>query len=515
MAASSNLDRKVEMMQLQHLVDGLATYPSANRLSNVAIQDIADDSRHTRPGCLFIARSPNPSHTLAAVKRGAIAIVVTPEVKRQIFSALPKNVVCCTASTITQLLAGTIAERFFGYPSQKLKLIGITGTNGKTTTAFIAQHLLQSTGLSCGMIGTVWIDVGKNLQASLLTTPGAIEISRLLAKMVDHGCRAAVIETSSHGLHQGRTAAIDFNTSVFTNLTGDHLDYHKSLDDYAAAKSLLFKQLNKNGWAVINRDDPHSSQIVDGCKAKIIWCHVIDKPTKSPRDDVCTATILDLTSNHSRARFDGPWGSAELKLPLIGQHNIANALQAIAAVHTISSMTETLQRGLNNCPTVPGRLEPISVGQSPQPTVLVDYAHTHDALENVLRALGPLTQGRLIVVFGCGGNRDRTKRPKMAAIACRFADQVIVTSDNPRAEEPMQIIDNILQGVPGAAQSKIIVEPDRASAITVAIAEATDHDTVLLAGKGHEDYQIIGTRKHHFDDREHAAKSLRKYLRQA
>jgi UDP-N-acetylmuramoyl-L-alanyl-D-glutamate--2,6-diaminopimelate ligase len=450
------------------------------------VRDVTDDSRTVGPGALFIAREGGDKFIDQAVARGATAVV---------------------GGHIDQATAGEIAERFFDRPSRKLRLVGITGTNGKTTIATIIQHLLRRAAMPCGLIGTIAVDDGRQRRPASLTTPGAVELSRLLAAMVTNGCRAAVMEVSSHALSQGRTAALDFDAAVFTNLTGDHLDYHQTMDAYLDAKAALFEGLCPGAWAIINRDDPYGKAIAERCAAHRMWCSLKDDEAD------CRATIVDLAADHSRARFAGPWGDLELSIPLIGAHNVANALQAMAAASAIAGIERIVDEAMEQCPAVPGRLEPVCppeglVDPGDHPAVLVDYAHTHDALENVLDALRPLTRGRLMVLFGCGGDRDRTKRPKMAVVACRLADVVCITSDNPRTENPQAIIDEILTGVPDAQRDIVRVEPDRAKAIAQLIAVAGRDDVVLLAGKGHEDYQIIGKDKRHFDDREQAATAL-------
>lgn len=536
--------------------------------ADVDIAELTDDSRQVEHGMLFIARTGPTTDGQAfiadALKRGAVAIIAAGDPPAD----LPEHVAWVRGSKVDQTLAGELAERFFGRPSSKLKLVGITGTNGKTTTAGIVQHLLTRAGVKCGQIGTVTIDDGSgNPKVASLTTPGSIEFSRILSHMVANGCKAAVAEVSSHALHQGRTAALQFAVGVFTNLTGDHLDYHGTMEAYAAAKGLLFKQLGENGYAVINADDRHAVAMVHqfaGPQSHIFATSVSrqspngDKPQATrlrpgiPSIDtwkvgqpptLCTATIAGLTAAGSEVRFDGPWGSVELMLPLAGRHNVSNALQAAAAAHAVADMTKTLSESLAACPAVPGRLERVTLSAEQMngdadalPTVLVDYAHTHDALANVLTALRQVTQGRLRVLFGCGGDRDRTKRPRMAQVACRLADVVWITSDNPRTEDPQAIIDDVLAGVPDAmrqAQAEdhaggggncggysgsnsggVRVQVDRAAAILGCIGEAQPGDTVLLAGKGHEDYQIVGKEKRHFDDREQAAAALTRWCEQ-
>ena len=480
---------------------------------DLVVADITDDSRLVTPGCLFIARGledpANHPYTRDAVAKGAAAVLADAAPDQP---AQGERVVWLVADTVDQALAGRVAEVFFGEPSKQLKLIGVTGTNGKTTTAYLVQHLLAAAGVRCGMIGTVEIDDGASRTPADLTTPGAIEMSRLLARMVANGCDAAVAEVSSHALHQGRTAALDINVGIFTNLTGDHLDYHGTMDAYADAKALLFEQLGEQAWAVVNQDDPSSERMIANTRAHVLRCTLtpsVDDPSDTPDPSLCRARVLKLGPDYSRAQFDGPWGSVDTRLPLVGRHNVANTLEAIAAANAVTALARQLRTALSQCPPVPGRLEPVRLPERDDtPAVLVDYAHTHDALENVLLALRPVTRGRLHVLFGCGGDRDRTKRPKMAAVACRLADRVVVTSDNPRTEDPHAIIREIMTGVPATDHAKVHVDADRAAAIRTIIHTAAPDDTVLIAGKGHEDYQILGTTKRHFDDREQAAAAL-------
>ena len=484
--------------------------------ATIDVTDLTDDSRQEDvlgPHSVFVARTgitENANRYIEeAVDHGAAAIITDRVPSPEPTSPNRNQPVWILADNVDQAIAGTLAERLFDYPSRKLKLLGITGTNGKTTTCLIVAHLLKQAAMPCGVIGTVVIDDGRLRRPAQLTTPGAIEISRILAAMVDNGCRAVAIEVSSHALHQRRTAALSFDAAIFTNLTGDHLDYHEDMDDYAAAKSLLFDHLSENAWAIINSDDRYAQKITRNCVARRLHCSL---DSCSTHDHDCHADVIELASDHSRTRFTGPWGSVELSLPMVGRHNIANALQALACANTVTPMSRSICRSLQHLASVPGRLEPVRLEDVDTPTVLVDYAHTHDALMNVLNALRPLTQGRLIVVFGCGGDRDKTKRPKMAAVACSLADHVIITSDNPRAEDPHAIIDDILQGVP--SNTVVQVEPDRAKAIDAAVAQAESKDTVLLAGKGHEPYQEIGATRHPFDDRTQARQALNKLTTQ-
>jgi UDP-N-acetylmuramyl-tripeptide synthetase len=478
------------------------------------IDDICEDSRLATPGCFFIARSGTTTdgarYIADAIAAGAVAVLC-----ESIPDNAAKTVAWLTADKVDNQLTGMLAEAFFEHPSRKLRLIGITGTNGKTTTAYLTRRLLRRSGIMCGMIGTIEIDDGINRTTASLTTPGSVELSRLLGQMVNNGCTAAVMEVSSHALDQGRAAALDFHVGIFTNLTGDHLDYHGTMANYATAKAKLFTELGSTDWAVLNMDDPYSQEMAAHCNARKLWCQVCDVTPVAPMlededsESICTATMLQMTSAQSLARLQGPWGSVELNLPMIGKHNLHNVIQAIAAANCITAVARKLRPALEQAKGVPGRLELVTIdAQQALPTVLVDYAHTHDALENVLAAIKPLCTGKLICVFGCGGDRDATKRPKMAKIACDYSDIAIITSDNPRTENPMKIMDDIQAGVPADTSCDVRVIDDRHQAIEQAIQLANPQDTILIAGKGHEDYQIIGTEKTHFDDREIAAQCL-------
>ncbi len=510
-------------MTLDELIQGLPL-SVARGDGATAITDVVDDSRQACHGCVFVARggtqADGKQYIQDAIRRGAAAVITDrlslgDESLYTASTSRPVAWVCGEPSDIDQRLVGRLADRFWGYPSKKLRLVGITGTNGKTTTAFLMQHLLNQAGCKCGMIGTVLVDDGDTRVTATLTTPGPAVIARHLAAMAANGCEAAVIEVSSHALEQGRTDAIAFDVGVFTNLTGDHLDYHGDMDTYATAKAKLFEMLPSTAWAVVNADDPYARRMVRDCPAQVTWCTVAsDEVPQNVSEPTCAANILHLGIGHTRVRFDGRWGGVEANLPLVGQHNVCNALLAVAAASLVTDMSGCLQAALERCKGVPGRLERVSLPGIDRalPTVFVDYAHTHDALDRVLRTLKGLVTGRLIVVFGCGGDRDRTKRPKMAAAACRWAHRVYITSDNPRTEDPTKIIQDVLAGAPEGARDRVSVVADRAEAIRVAIAQAAPDDTVLIAGKGHEDYQIIGTRKHPFDDRLQAADTLRAWV---
>jgi UDP-N-acetylmuramoyl-L-alanyl-D-glutamate--2,6-diaminopimelate ligase len=393
-------------------------------------------------------------------------------------------------------------------------LVGITGTNGKTTVGHLIHEMLNDVGIRCGLTGTVQVDDGADTRPAALTTPPAVEISRLLRAMVDHGCAAAVLEVSSHALHQRRTAGISFDAAVFTNLSGDHLDYHRTVAAYAETKATLFRTLAPTAAAIVNIDAPAAGRMLRGCRGRVLTCSL-----RAPGAD-CYAEVGRQTTRTTEVVFTGPWGSFDAQLPLTGRHNVTNALQAAAVCSWLGVQRADLPLLLERCTAPPGRLEPLT-GPHDEFAVLVDYAHTDDALASALEALRDLPpdelgpRGRLRVVFGCGGDRDRTKRPRMARVAARFADELIITSDNPRTEDPQAIIDDIVAGIPFDRLADTLTLVDRRQAIEAAIERTEPGDVVLIAGKGHEPYQIIGTRRRPFDDRRVAARALARHRAQA
>ncbi len=515
--------------------------------SGVRICDITEDSRTALPGSLFIARRGEKSDgrrfIKAAIEAGAVAVLVDDDTV-----AIPglhhghPPVVVLHADDI-QLASAQLAERFFGNPSSKLTLIGVTGTKGKTTTTFLIHQMLNALGVRAGLIGTVCIDDGVETAPASLTTPPAIDVSCTLARMVEAGCSACVMEVSSHSLHQRRVAGpggVAFRAGVFTNLSGDHLDYHKTMDAYAEAKAMLLASLPdaaSGGVAVVNISDPAHSRMVRDCKARVLRCE-LDTPLAvrgggNASDTLCTARIVGAGPAFTDVEFTGPWGKNHpCRVPLVGEFNVLNALQAVTTVHALFGGTgeddfsfDIIAAALARCAPPPGRLEPVTPESAPL-SVFVDYAHTDDALKNVLTTLRAALvkrsekgrAGQLRCVFGCGGDRDRTKRPRMGRVAADLADQVVITSDNPRTEHPDAIIAEILAGVPADAHPRLTIEPDRERAIHLAINAAEPGDVVLIAGKGHETYQILpdpnkppgqGTVTRHFDDREVARDALR------
>jgi len=477
---------------LQDLFNALdpAAIPSVS--GQAAVSGVCDDSRLVRPGDLFVARAGTQTDGSKflrdAAQRGAVAAIVAAPVGDV---AIPQLVVGDTARA-----ASFLAHVFHNRPSRMVKVVGVTGTNGKTTTTYLVRQLLKSVSSRCGLIGTCEIDDGRTISTATMTTPGAVEIAALLASMRSNRCRACAIEVSSHALHQARVAGVEFAAAAFTNLTRDHLDYHGTMENYADAKASLFTSLDSNAVAVVNGEDPWSERMVRDCRARLIRFGFGSDMDYSARD-------VMINSRGSNFVLVTPDGRTEVSMSLVGRYNIENALAAAALVGEAFALNvHQIAAGLARASGAPGRLQSVDAGQPF--TVLVDYAHSDDALENVLATLRPMTRGALRVVFGCGGDRDRGKRPLMADTACRLADAIYVTNDNPRTEDPEAIIREILCGVPAGAAKRVRVEPDRRSAIRLALSDAAPGDIVLLAGKGHENYQIVGQTKHHFDDREEA-----------
>ena len=478
------------LLNQAHLFNGNSAVP------DVEVTGICEDSRIAKPGDVFVARSgvkaDGAKFIADAAAKGAIAAVVS---KRIADSSLPQIVAGDTGAA-----ASILANAFQGHPSAKVRALGVTGTNGKTTTAYLVRHILGAINLRCGMIGTVEIDDGRSRREASMTTPAATEIASLLATMRDRGCRACAMEVSSHALDQGRVAGVSFAGAAFTNLTGDHLDYHKTMQSYGDAKARLFAGLDPSAVAVVNEADEASERMIRDCHGRIIRFGFGKTADYRARD-------VAITAAGSNFILHTPDGRAEVKMQSIGRHNIENALGAAALVGEVFGLSvHQIANGLKDALGAPGRLQPVRAGQPF--AVLVDYAHTDDALENVLTSLRPLTRGKLRVLFGCGGDRDNTKRPRMAKTAERLADVVYVTSDNPRTENPKTILDQILGGFTASGRKAAVVEPDRHIAISRILQEAQAGDVVLLAGKGHENYQIIGTEKRHFDDVEEATAVL-------
>ena len=464
------------------------------------ITGLTTNSWAVQPGNVFIGmpgtRVDGGNFWKSAIAAGAVAALVSDQVD------LPDIGTACVIplNDMTRACA-EIAAAFYERPSQRLKLVGMTGTNGKTTTTHLIEYLLTAAQYTTALFGTLYARWPGHQVTATHTTPFAVDLQQQLAAAADANCEFGVMEVSSHALAQQRVLGCEFAVAVFSNLTQDHLDYHQDMEDYFAAKALLFDPEYLKGRAVINIDDAYGQRLAKQFAQKQCWTYSIDNPTA----DLHTSDLCYETAG-VKGQLHTPKGSVEFFSPLVGQFNVSNLLAAVGAVLELGLALEQIPSALAKFPGVPGRMQQITHSLVQDISVIVDYAHTPDSLENLLKAARPFVKGQMACVFGCGGDRDRTKRPLMGAIAARLADQVIVTSDNPRTEDPQKILEDVLAGIPETI--KPVVEVDRRGAIQAAIAQAKPGDTILIAGKGHEDYQILGTEKIHFDDREEAQAAL-------
>jgi UDP-N-acetylmuramoyl-L-alanyl-D-glutamate--2,6-diaminopimelate ligase len=485
----------------------LTTVLSAEALSDHSALDqditgLSTNSQTCQPGDLFIgmpgSRVDGGTFWPQALASGAIAALVSQDAYDQVTPTRPDQLVIPVEDMVTA--CAQVAAAFYDYPAKALKLVGVTGTNGKTTTTHLIEHFLNTAQQPTALLGTLYSRWNGHLQVAAHTTPFAADLQAQLAEAREGGCHYAVMEVSSHALDQGRVAACPFQVSVFTNLTQDHLDYHGTMEAYFEAKALLFQNHYCHGQAVINGDDPYGQRLLQRMPAGKAWSY----STHNPKADLWLSD-LDYQSAGVRGIVHTPKGEAPFCSPLVGKFNLENLLAALGAGLQLGLDLETMLDALTQFQGVPGRMERVSLPNS-DISVIVDYAHTPDSLENLLKAARPFIPGRMICVFGCGGDRDRTKRPQMGAIAARLADVVYVTSDNPRTEDPHRILEDILVGIPTEIQPTVLA--DRAEAIRQAVLDAQPGDGVLIAGKGHEDYQILGTEKIHFDDREQSRAAL-------
>lgn len=483
-------------MRLEHLIKGLRTNHVSGPL-DLDVTSIAYDSRKAGRGTLFIAlkgeKVDGAEFIPKAVAAGATAIISESEAE------------CGSATHIivpnAREALADIANNFYQHPSGALKVAGITGTNGKTTTSYLIKHICDHVLWRCGLIGTIQYEIGDEVIPASRTTPESLEVHELLWKMRGAGCKAATMEVSSHALCQARVRKVEFDTAVFTNLTQDHLDYHKTLEAYFEAKASLFTNLptqSKKAKAVVNLDDRYGQRLINLLATDV----PVVTYGQGARADF-RATNIRSDFNGTSYQLDANGKSYLVRLPLIGAFNVYNSLAAVAAAWTMNIGVRQSLLALADAPAVPGRLQPVPGQRAFR--VFVDYAHTDDALLNVIKTLRELKPATLGVVFGCGGNRDKTKRPRMGAIVDAHADWSIVTSDNPRKEEPMSIINDILPGMP---RKKYEVIVDRRAAIHRAIDLARDRDIILIAGKGHETYQEFANETIPFDDAAIAASAV-------
>jgi UDP-N-acetylmuramoyl-L-alanyl-D-glutamate--2,6-diaminopimelate ligase len=465
----------------------------------IAIAGLATDTRALRPGFLFaaLAGRATDGHRFIpqAVAGGAAAILAEPGRA----AAVPAGVALVETPDVRGVL-GAMADRFYDHPSAELELVGVTGTNGKTTVTYLLEAVFRAAGRAPGVIGTIELRWGGEAHAAPNTTPEAVDLQRILRAMVAGGVQVAALEASSHALELRRLAGCRFRTAIFTNLGRDHLDFHPDLEAYFAAKARLFTEFAPAS-SVVNTDDPWGRRLAAVARGTVISYGF------GP-EAACRALRVTLDGGGLRFVIAAGGEEVEIRSPLVGRHNVFNILAAAAAARAHGVPWQAIRAGVAAMALVPGRFERVSADG--EPTVLVDFAHTPEAVENAVRGARELTRGRLVVVFGCGGDRDRGKRPLMGRAAVRLADEVYVTSDNPRSEEPGAIIDEILAGARAepAARAAVHVVPDRRAAIRAAVGGAAPADLVLIAGKGHEDYQILGARTVHFSDREEARAAL-------
>jgi UDP-N-acetylmuramoyl-L-alanyl-D-glutamate--2,6-diaminopimelate ligase len=480
--------------------------------STVSIADLAYDSRRASPGCLFfcIRGAYQDGHRWArqAIHAGAAALVT----EQPLHFGVPELVVPDSRAAMNRL-----ASPFFREPSLEVDVVGITGTNGKTTIAFLLESIFRANGEKAGLVGTVETRVAGEVLPAARTTPEAIDLQRILRRMADSGVSRCALEVTSIGIERGRTEGLHFSGAVFTNLTHDHLDHHGTMERYYLAKKRLFEtppggRRSPIGWgSVINLDDPYGRRLITelmgqwgegDSEAPRLLTYGLDSPAD------LLATNVAMGRDGSTFRASGPGFDVEVLVRLPGAFNVYNSLAAIGAAYLAGISVEVAAEGIAGLPYVPGRFEPVDEGQDF--AVLVDYAHTPDSLANVLSAARQLTEGRVIAVFGCGGDRDRAKRPVMGEVASTYADLVVATSDNPRSESPSAILAEIEQGLKKASPPDgYSIVPDRAEAIGIAVRKAGKGDVVVIAGKGHEKGQEFADRVMPFDDRLVAAEALR------
>ncbi|HLG14147.1 MAG TPA: UDP-N-acetylmuramoyl-L-alanyl-D-glutamate--2,6-diaminopimelate ligase [Blastocatellia bacterium] len=490
-------------MKLEELAKVIGALAAVGRLDAEA-RDVTHDSRGCAPGSVFAAirgdKLDGHRFIPQALDHGAVAII-----SEQSYDAGVHAPAWIQVADARVALAAAAAA-VHGHPSRRLKLIGVTGTNGKTTTAHLIDSIIRVGEGTSAIFGTISHRIGRQSATAQHTTPEASDMQRMLAEAVEAGCRSAVMEVSSHAIELHRADCLHFAVAVFTNLTRDHLDFHRTMENYFAAKEKIFSGAlgSEPAVSVINSDDEYGRMLTRSAKGRITWYGF------NERADVRTK---EYTADASGLRFtaETPAGSVEITSKLVGRPHVYNALAAVATGVALGFDLSEIARGIAECPSVPGRFEQVVAGNLRVPgfSVIVDYAHTDDALQNVLTTARELVKGagRVIAVFGCGGDRDRTKRAPMGFVAATLSDVTIVSSDNPRSEDPMAIIDDIEAGLKksGRPYEKV---PDRREAIFRAIAQARTGDVVVIAGKGHESYQIIGDRRIHFDDREVAREAM-------
>jgi len=488
-------------MKLRDLLATLpTTIPDSPHLDR-DVNAISTNSHNCQTGDVFIGfpgtRVDGGDFWRSAIASGAIAAIISREAAKRY---PPQSDVCVIPVENVTDVCAELAKRFYNHPSQKLNLVGVTGTNGKTTTTHLIEFFLNQSQRATALFGTLGFRWPGHEEQATYTTPFSVELQQQLARAQQAGNDYAVLEVSSHGLAQGRVKGCEFEVAVFTNLTQDHLDFHGTMENYFQAKALLFQPDYLKNRAIINQDDAYGKRLIEELPSDNIWRYSIadDRADLYPQN-------LRYEANGVKGTLITPKGNVAFRSPLVGEFNLSNLVAAVGAALHLGVDLETIAQSLPQFPGVPGRMERVEIDPKQDISVLVDYAHTPDSLENFLKAARPFIPGRMICVFGCGGDRDRGKRPIMGNTVASLADIAVVTSDNPRTEDPQQIIDDILEGM---SEVEPVVNRDRASAIEQAIQMAQAGDGILIAGKGHEDYQILGIEKVHFDDREQARNAL-------
>ena len=467
------------------------------KIANLEVKGITCNSKAVKKGFVFVAvkgvRQDGSCFIKEAIANGASLVVAQGKIPK---IKIPDNVKIFKVKDCRMFLAEACAE-FYGRPSDKLKVVGITGTNGKTTISYLIEAMVNESGCDCGVIGTInYRFKGKKIAAKN-TTPGPVELQGLLAEMHAQRIKYCAMEVSSHALDQDRILGVNFSWAIFTNLTQDHLDYHKNLENYFLAKLKLFRALPDSGTAILNSDDKYSNRIKQLIQARSMSYGIENKATVMAKD-------IDYKIEGTEFTLVAPGANLRIKTGLIGRHNIYNILAAISWAISEGLYPKDIKSSIEKFKIVPGRLEKISCKKGYN--VFVDYAHTPDALFNIISALRPLVSGKIIVIFGCGGERDKLKRPKMGKIVTSLADYAIITSDNPRSEDPLRIIRDIRRGISKKNYCEI---PDRFKAIKAGLALTKNDDCLIIAGKGHESYQVLKNRVLYFSDRKAVEKCLR------
>lgn len=489
-------------MRLKNVLEGIK-YDIITGSIDKEITGVYYDSRKVKPGSLFICvrgfKTDGHKYIESAIANGAVAILA--EEKQSVPGDITYVITADTRSTMAK-----IASNFYDKPSRYMRVIGVTGTNGKTTTTHLIQNILEKAHMKTAILGTLYAKIDDYRKEMGHTTPEALEIEDFMSLCRDRKAQYVVMEVSSHALDLARVEEIDYNVAVFTNLTQDHLDYHQDMENYKNAKLKLFSMINnkEGNFVIVNNDDRYAADFIEVSRAEVVTYGV-------EKDADVKAYNLDMSAEGTRFMVKYDQGDFEVNMQLIGLFSVYNALAAIAFALKEGIKPDIIKKALAATSSVAGRFEKVKCGQDF--TVIVDYAHTPDGLENILKTARSITQKRLITVFGCGGDRDKTKRPLMGEIAAKYSDFCIVTSDNPRSEDPKAIIDDIVPGLLKVENSRYAVVVDRREAIRHAVYMAKPGDIVIIAGKGHETYQLIGDKVLDFDDRKVAADFLKEIVK--